>query len=169
MTTMHPVQALLSLIDSLGTSGLIPDAFSAVCVAAGWPRPRGDGIGLWEASDPVSGTPVILDTITKPTTLICRLECDDQYEPEALLGSPLRARFDSIFTEAASQLSSHFPEINRGHYAAPYDWQFVHFEGPSALVALEQTHYDPEMGVQLVLLVQQPRPANLRSAITVAW
>ena len=169
MATTHPAQALLSLIDSIGASGFSPDAFSAACVAAGWPFPRGDGIGLWEASDPVSGTPVILDTVTEPTTLICRLECDDEYEPAALLGSPLRASFDDAFAHAASLLSSHFPEVARRRYAAPHDWRFAHFQGPSSLIALEQTHYDPEMGVQLLLLVQQPRAANLGSAITATW
>ena len=166
---MHPVQALLRLLDWLDAHGLSPGAFANSCAASGWPEPTGDSIGLWEVNAPVAVTSVILDTLIEPTTLICRLECDDAYEPDALREGPLRQRFDSAFTESLRVLSAHFPKApTRGRYAAPYDWQFAHFEGLNSVVALEQTHYDEVMGVQLLLLLQQGA-APSGSAITAAW
>jgi hypothetical protein len=46
---------------------------------------------------------------------------------------------------------------------------FAHFRGQRLLVALEQTYYDPIMGVQL-LFVLQPLPVELpKTPVTMTW
>jgi hypothetical protein len=57
----------------------------------------------------------------------------------------------------------------RGTYASPYNWRFAHFRGLNSLIALEQTYYDPIMGVQLMLLLQPLPSEPRRSAITAGW
>jgi len=42
-------------------------------------------------------------------------------------------------------------------------------EGLNTLIALEQTHYDPIMGVQLVLVLQPLAAEPPRSAISAEW
>ncbi len=167
---MNPTQALLHVLEVLDGRELSPATFAKACVSAGWPEPTDDGIGLWEVDEPTAGTPLILDTVTDPTSLICRLECDDAYERDALLEEPLRRRFDSAFTQWSDALSAHFPVVlAHGIYEAPYNWRFVHFQGLNAIIALEQTYYDPIMGVQLLLILQRLPPEPLTAAITSNW
>jgi hypothetical protein len=107
--------------------------------------------------------------VTKPTTLLCRLDSSDDYEPDALLEGPLRRRFDDNFLSALFFLNAKFPLLLNGTYAAPYDWRFAHFQGLNSLIALEQSYYDPIMGVQLLLLLQPLSPVPARTAISAAW
>ena len=167
---MQPIQPVLTLLRDLDGETLSPSTFSAACVAAGWPAPADDGIGLWEVEHPADGTSLILDTVTKPTTLICRLDGNDDYDADDLRKGPLRQRFDATFDEALTALRACFPSsLAEGTYEKPYNWRFAHFQGLRSLIALEQSDYDPIMGVQLVLVLQ-PLPAKpRRSAITAEW
>jgi len=80
---MHSIQPLLPLLRDLDGATLSAQTFSEACVASGWPQPVYDGIGLWEVEHPDAGISLVLDTETKPTTLICRLEQDDEYDAGA--------------------------------------------------------------------------------------
>lgn len=166
----NPIQSVLPILRNLDGENLSPDTFSVTCTASGWPEPVGDGIGLWEVENPREGTALVLDTVTKPTTLICRLVQDDAYETDALLEPALRQTFDAAFEQALAALRECFASpITEGTYERPYKWRFAHFRGLRSVIALEQTDYDPIMGVQLVVVVQ-PLPARRhRSAITSEW
>jgi hypothetical protein len=108
--------------------------------------------------------------VTKPTTLICRLESDDDYEPDALLHHALRQRLDAGFLESLAALEEALPvSLARGTYAPPYNWRFAHFRGLNSIIGLEQTHYDEIMGVQLLLILQAPPPEPVQTAITSTW
>lgn len=54
-------------------------------------------------------------------------------------------------------------------YEKPYKWRFAHFQGLNSVIALEQSDYDPQMGVQLVLVLQPLPRKPRRSAITSKW
>lgn len=119
---------------------------------------------------PSEGTSLVLDTVTEPTTLICRSVQDDAYEADALLESALRQAFDSSFEQALAALRECFSSpITEGTYEWPYKWRFTHFHGLRSVIALEQTDYDPVMGVQLVIVIQPLPSKRHRSAITSAW
>jgi hypothetical protein len=167
---VYPIESVLPIFAALDGALLSPHTFSAVCTAFGWGEPRDDGIGLWEVRHPASRTLLVLDTVTKPITLLCSLDSHDTYEPEALLEGSLRKEFDQNFLKSAELLSSKFPHsLASGTYQPPYNWRFAHFQGLNSLVALEQSYYDPVMGVQLLLLLQPLTPVPVRSAITAAW
>lgn len=165
---MHSIEPVLPIFLGLDGTTLSPQTFSSICVRCGWPEPVDDGIGLWEVAHAANGTPLVLDTVTKPTTLICRLDSDDDYEPENLLRGRVRERFDLNFEQSTTQLTRLFPtRVAEGTYAPPFDWRFAHFQGLNSLIALEQTHYDPVMGVQLILLLQPARRVD--GAVTSTW
>jgi len=167
---LHPIESVLPIFAALDGATLSPQTFSAVCNSHGWDEPRDDGIGLYEVRHPTAGTLLVLDTVTKPVTLLCSLEAHDSYEPEALLDGSLRLTFDENFLHSAEALSSQFSQLlAHGTYAPPYDWRFAHFEGRNSLVALEQSYYDPVMGVQLLLLLQPLSPVPARTAISAGW
>jgi len=167
---MIPIESVLPIFEAIDGADLSPRTFATVCTTSGWEEPVNDGIGLWEASHATDGTMLVLDTVTKPTTLFCRLDARDDYEPEALRDGPLRLTFDAHFVHSLERLRARFPRsLAQGTYGSPYNWRFAHFQGLNSLVALEQTYYDPIMGVQLVLLLQ-PLPSELpRLPITAAW
>jgi len=167
---LYSIETVIPIFAALDGATLSPEAFSAVCKSFGWDEPRDDGIGLWEVRHPKEGTLLVLDTVTRPVTLLCSLDARDAYEPEALLDGSLRLTFDEEFLQSAELLSSQFPQVMaHGTYAPPYNWRFAHFEGRNSLVALEQSYYDPVMGVQLLLLLQPLTPVPARSAISAAW
>jgi len=166
---MYSVESVLPIFEALDGAALTPGAFSKVCKAAGWPEPIGDNIGLWEVEHPEEGTPLILDTVTTPTTLICRLACDDEYEPDALLDTPLRRSFDDLFQRAAATLKSRFAFVGEGRSEPPFDWRYAHFQGVNACIALEQSYCDPIMGVQLLLLFQPASAVTAQAPITADW
>ena len=74
------------------------------------------------------------------------------------------------FEQSLAALRSCFPSaLNEGTYEKPYKWRFAHFQGLKSVIALEQSDYDPQFGVQLVLVLQPlPRKPH-RSAITSKW
>jgi hypothetical protein len=156
-------------LERLDGAGLTPETFTRVCVMAGWPEPTYDGVGLWEVDHPSEGTPLILDTVTSPITLLCRLDAQDDCEPEALRNTPLRHSFDDSFLRTAELLTLRFRALGRGTYETPYDWQFAHFLGLNTIIGLEQTYYDPIMGVQLLLLLQPSLAEVPTSPITARW
>ena len=167
---LYPIDSVLPIFAALDGATLSPQTFSEVCKSCGWDEPRDDGIGLWEVRHPTVDTLLVLDTVTRPVTLLCSLDSHDTYEPEALLDGALRPMFDENFVRAAVLLSLQFPQmLASGTYAPPYNWHFVHFEGRNSLVALEQSYYDPVMGVQLLLLLQPVTPVPPRTAISAAW
>jgi len=93
---------------------------------------------------------------------------DDTYEAEALLESALRQTFDATFEQALTTLRECFSSpITEGTYEKPYNWRYAHFQGLRSVIALEQTDYDPIMGVQLVVVVQPLPSKRHRSAIYV--
>ncbi|MFC4314071.1 hypothetical protein ACFPN2_33670 [Steroidobacter flavus] len=168
---MQSIQSVLPLFRDLDGATLSAATFSEACAKSGWPAPVGDGIGLWEVEHPAEGALLVLDTVTKPTTLICRLQLDDEYDSEDLLEDrDLRRQFDASFEQSLAALRSCFPAaLIEGTYEKPYKWRFAHFQGMNSVVALEQSDYDPQMGTQLVLLLQPlPRKPH-RSAITSKW
>ena len=168
--TVHPIQSVLPILRDLDGATLSPRAFAAACVTSGWPEPVDDGIGLWEVEHPKEGTPLVLDTVTEPVTLICRLEQDDDYEPDDLLEGALRDRFNASFEKALTALRATFPSaIAEGTYESPYNWRFAHFQGLRSIIALEQTDYDPIMGAQLVVLLQPLPRKRHQSAISSTW
>jgi len=166
----HPIKSVLPVLRNLDGANLLPDVFSVICTTSGWPEPVDDGIGLWEVEHPSEGISLVLDTVTKPTTLIGRLVQDDAYEADALLESALRQTFDLSFEQALTALRECFSSpITEGTYEPPYEWRFAHFQGLRSVIALEQTEYDPIMGVQLVVVLQPLPPKRHRSAITSEW
>jgi hypothetical protein len=169
---MYPIETVLPILESLDGNALSPAAFAAACMASGWGEPIADGIGLWEAKHPSDGTRLILDTVTEPTTVLCCLDSQDDYEPDALLKGALRRAFDQNFFACVELLRSRFPRsLGAGTCEPPYNWRFAHFQGLSSRIALEQSDYDPIMGVQLLLLLQPlpAEPARSTSAISAAW
>jgi len=168
---MHSIQPLLPLLRDLDGATLSAQTFTAACVASGWPQPVDDGIGLWEVEHPDAGISLVLDTVTKPTTLICRLEQDDEYDADDLLeDEDLRNDFDASYEQSLTALRASFPTaLNEGVYEKPYKWRFAHFQGLNSVIALEQSDYDPQFGVQLVLVLQPLPPKPHRSAITSKW
>jgi hypothetical protein len=167
---LHRIESVLPIFAALDGDALSPQTFSAVCKSFGWDEPRDDGIGLWEVQHRKEGTLLVLDTVTRPVTLLCSLDSHDDYEPAALLDGSLRKGFDENFMRSAELLNAQFPEIlTSGTYAPPYNWHFAHFQGLNSLVALEQSYYDPVMGVQLLLLLQPLTPVPARTAISAAW
>lgn len=168
---MSSIQVALPLFRDLDGATLSAPTFSEACARSGWPEPAGDGIGLWDVEHPSEGTYLVLDTTAKPITLICRLEQDDEYDPDEMLeDDALRRRFDERFEQALAALRSCLPDaLTEGTYEKPYKWRFAHFQGLNSVIALEQSDYDPEYGVQLVLVLQPlPRKPH-RSAITSKW
>jgi|KBSSwiStaDraftv2_1062776.scaffolds.fasta_scaffold00220_41 hypothetical protein len=167
---MHSIQSVLPIFRDLDGATLSPSTFCVACVNSGWPEPADDGIGLWEVEHPTEGTLLVLDTVMKPTTLICRLDQDDDYDPDDLLKDALRRKFDASFEQSLAALRVGFPaSFTEGVYESPYHWRFAHFQGLRSIIALEQSDYDPSMGVQLVLLLQPLPPKPHRSAITSTW
>jgi len=168
---MASIQSILPLLRDLDGATLAASTFSTACVASGWPAPVDDGIGLWEVEHPDEETYLVLDTKTKPTTLICRLVQDDEFDPDEMLeDAELRRDFDASFEQVLAELRSSFPTaLTEGTYEKPYKWRFAHFQGLNSVIALEQSDYDPQFGVQLVLVLQPlPRKPH-RSAITAKW
>jgi hypothetical protein len=166
-----PIQLVLPILRNLDGATLSARTFSEACVASGWPEPVDDGIGLWDVEHPSEGTDLVLDTVMKPTTLICRLEQDDEHDADDLLeDAALRRKFDASFEQSLAALRSCFPAaLTEGTYEKPYQWRFAHFQGLNSVIALEQSDYDPQFGVQLVLVLQPlPRKPH-RSAITSKW
>ena len=103
---MYPIAPILPLLSHLDGSDLTPEELGVACVTFGWDRPSDDGIGLWATRRSADDTRLILDTITTPTTLLCHLDGDDDYEPDALVvASVLRRRFDANFAACAEVLS----------------------------------------------------------------
>jgi hypothetical protein len=94
------------ILKNLDGAELTPEAFGLACVTLGWDRPIDDGIGLWESKHASEDTCLILDTLTRPTTLLCRLDGHDDYEPEALVEGVLRRRFDANFVACAEVLKA---------------------------------------------------------------
>jgi hypothetical protein len=167
---MIAIESVLPIFEAIDATDVTPGSFSAACATAGWTEPVDDGIGLWEAAHPTDGAVLILDTVTKPTTLFCCLDAHDDYEPDTLRDGPLRRSFDENFLRSAEMLRSRFPRSpTSGIYASPYNWQFAHFQGLNSLIALEQTYYDPIMGVQLILLLQPLPLEPSRTAVTASW
>lgn len=168
---MHSIQRVLPIFQNLDGATLSSHAFSQACIAAGWPAPVDDGSGLCDVEHPSEGTYLVLDTVTTPTTVICRLEQNDKYDPDEMLeDDELRRKFDASFEQALAALRACFaPVLNEGTYEKPYKWRFAHFQGLNSVIALEQSDYDPQYGVQLVLVLQPlPRKPH-RSAITSKW
>lgn len=168
---MHSIQSVLPILRDLDGATLSARTFSEACIKSGWPQPVDDGVGLWDVEHPSEGTYLVLDTTMEPITLICRLEQDDEYDPDEMLeDDELRRTFDASFEEALAALRSIFPTaLTEGTYEKPYKWRFAHFQGLNSVIALEQSDYDPQFGVQL-LLVLQPLPRKPhRSAITSKW
>ena len=168
---MHSIQPVLPVLRDLDGATLSARTFREACVASGWPEPVDDGVGLWDVEHPGDGTYLVLDTVMKPTTLICRLEQNDAYDADDLLEDDApRRKFDASFEQALAALRSCFPSaLTEGTYEKPYKWRFAHFQGLNSVIALEQSDYDPQFGVQLVLVLQPlPRKPH-RSAITSMW
>lgn len=168
---MPSIQVALPVFRDLDGATLSERTFCEACAKSGWPVPVGDGIGLWDVEHPSEGAYLVLDTTTKPTTVICRLAQDDEYDPDEMLeDDELRRRFDERFEQALAVLRSCFSDAStEGTYEKPYKWRFAHFQGLNSVIALEQSDYDPEYGVQLVLVLQPlPRKPH-RTAITSKW
>jgi hypothetical protein len=168
---MSSIQRVLPIVRDLDGATLSARTFSEACVKAGWPAPVDDGVGLWDVEHADEGTYLVLDTTTKPITLICRLEQDDEYDADEMLeDAELRREFDASFEQALAALRPCFPTaLAEGTYEKPYKWRFAHFQGLNSVIALEQSEYDPQFGVQLVLVLQPlPRKPH-RTAITSEW
>lgn len=168
---MHSIQSLLPFLQDLDGATLSPQTFSEACVKAGWPKPVDDGVGLWEVERPDEGALLVLDTTMKPVTLICKWEQDDEYDADDMLDDDdLRREFDASFEQALAALRASFPVVlTEGTHEKPYKWRFAHFQGLNSVIGLEQSDYDPQFGVQLVLVLQPlPRKPH-RSAITAKW
>jgi hypothetical protein len=167
---MQSIQSILPIVRHLAGARLSPETFCAACAAAGWPKPADDGIGLWEVEHPEQEILLVLDTVTKPATLICALETDEEHDDDDFLKRALRRKFDGSFDKALAALRECFGSpLREGTYEPPYNWRFAHFEGSNSVIALEQSDYDPAMGVQIVLVVQ-PLPAQPhQTAITAEW
>ena len=168
---MHSIQPVLPILRDLDGATLSARTFCEACVTSGWPEPVDDGIGLWDVEHPGDGTYLVLDTVMKPATLICRLEQDDEHDADDLLeDDALRRKLDASFEQSLAALRSCFPSVlTEGTYEKPYNWRFAHFQGLNSVIALEQSDYDPQFGVQLVLVLQPlPRKPH-RSAITSKW
>src|SRR5687768_4152820 len=98
---MPSIQPILSILRNLDGATLSARTFSEACVAAGWPEPVDDGVGLWEVEHPAEETYLVLDTTMEPITLIGRLEQDDEYDPDEMLeDDELRRKFDASFEQA---------------------------------------------------------------------
>lgn len=167
---MNAMQSILPILRDLDGATLSSQTFSAACAAAGWPKPVDDGIGLWEVEHPDEAILLVLDTSMKPTTLICRLEPDNDYDADDLLKRAVRRRFDASFEKALATLRACFGSpSSEGTYEPPYNWRFAHFQGLHSVVALEQSDYDPAMGVQIVLLLQPSPDQPHQAAITSDW
>lgn len=167
---MHLIQSILPIVRDLDGATLSPQTFTAACVAAGWPKPVDDGIGLWELEHPNADIFHVLDTSIQPTTLICRLEEDTDYDADDLLERGPRRKFDASFEKALAALRACFAApLIEGTYEAPYHWRFAHFQGLRSVIALEQSDYDPAMGVQLLLLLQPIPDQPHQTAISSAW
>jgi hypothetical protein len=167
---MLPVQSILPIVRDLDGATLSPQTFSAACVAAGWPEPVDDGIGLWEVEHPEQEILLVLDTSMKPMTLICRLEPDNDHDADDMLERSVRRKFDGSFDKVLAALRDCFASpLSEGTYEPPYHWRFAHFQGLNSVIALEQSDYDPEMGLQLVLLVQPVPDQPHQTAITSEW
>lgn len=166
---MNSINSILPILRELDGATLSPQTFSAACVAAGWPEPVDDGIGLWEVEHPDEETWLALDTTIQPATLIYRLE-DNDYDADDLLERAPRRKFDASFDKALAALRACFAApLIEGTYEPPYHWRFAHFQGRNSVVALEQSDYDPAMGVQLVVVLQ-PLPDKPHSTpITADW
>lgn len=168
---MPAIQLALPLFKDLDGATLSAQTFSEACIKSGWPEPVGDGSGLWDLEHPTEGTYIVLDTSIEPITLICRLVQDDAYDSDELLeDDELRGEFDEHFEQALAALRSCLSKpVIEGTYEKPYKWRFAHFQGLNSVIALEQSDYDPQYGVQL-MLVLQPLPSKPhRSAITSKW
>lgn len=173
---MYPVESVVAIFEKLDGASLSAQAFVRTCVALGWEEPlsAGDGarIGVWEVEHPAERTLLTLDTLTVPTTVICRLDAFEDDEPEALLEAQIRRDFDETFERALQVLQAHFDRsLGGGTYEPPFEWRYAHFEGLNSIIALEQTAHDPVMGVQLLLLLQ-PRSLETPGAgmpITSTW
>ena len=168
---MHSIQPVLPLLRNLDGATLSAHTFSEACIQASWPEPVDDGVGLWEVEHPDAGIYLVLDTTMEPITLICKVEQDDEYDADDLLeDDELRRNFDASFEQGITALRASFPaKLAEGTYEKPYKWKFAHFQGLNSVVALEQSEYDPQFGVQLVLVLQPlPRKPH-RSAITANW
>ncbi len=167
---MLAIDSVLPMVRNLNGATLSARTFSEACVTAGWPAPIDDGVGLWEVELP-QGTTLILDTTTQPISLICRLVQEDDYDPDEMLeDDELRREFDASYEHSLAALRSSFATtLAEGTYEKPYQWRFAHFQGVNSVIALEQSDYDPQFGVQLLLVLQpQPRKPH-RSAITSKW
>ena len=162
---------ILGVLERLDGADLNPSAFTIACASAGWSSPHYDGVALWAATHPLADLPLILDTVTKPTTLLYLLDGHDDYEPEALLEGELRHRFDANFLEAEAGVRARFPELlESGTYDPPHNWRYSHFKGVNSRIALEQSFYDPVMGVQLLLLLQPLSSAASRiGPVSAKW
>jgi hypothetical protein len=168
---MHNIQTVLPILRDLDGATLSADSFAEACVKLGWPAPLDDGVGLWDVEPPSAGVYLVLDTTMKPVTLICRLEQDDEYDADDLLeDEALRRQLDSSFEQTLAALRSCFPIVlAEGTYEKPYKWRFAHFQGLNSVIALEQSDYDPQFGVQLLLVLQPPPRKPHKSAITAKW
>jgi hypothetical protein len=107
---MISIESVLPIFEAIDGADLSPRTFSAVCATSGWGEPVNDGIGLWEVTNPANGAMLIFDTVTKPTTLFCRLDAHDDYEPDALQEAALRRTFDERFVHSLEQLRRRFPQ-----------------------------------------------------------
>ncbi|HEX2452639.1 MAG TPA: hypothetical protein VHI99_03005 [Vicinamibacterales bacterium] len=105
---MISIESVLPIFEAIDGADLSPRTFSAVCATSGWSEPVNDGIGLWEVTNPANGAMLIFDTVTKPTTLFCRLDAHDDYEPDALQEAALRRTFDERFVHSLEQLRRRF-------------------------------------------------------------
>ena len=168
---MSAIQQALPIFRDLDGATLSARTFSEACIKSGWPAPVDDGSGLWDVEHPSAGTYIVLDTTIKPVTLICRLEQNDEYDADEMLeDDELRRGFDEHFEQALAALRSSFSSaLTEGTYEKPYKWRFAHFQGQNSVIALEQTEYDPQYGVQLVLVLQPLPRKPYKSAITSKW
>jgi hypothetical protein len=166
---MDRLGSLLTILERLDGQALAPPVFAARCVEAGWSRPTDDGVGLWESFDPSDGTRLTLDTNLQPPAILYVLDGDDDYQPQALLEASLRHRFDLSFLAAAEALGARFPRLTEGTYNPPYRWRFAHFQGLNAVIAVEQSDYDPQFGVLLLVIWQPAGVGRPGRAISEGW
>jgi hypothetical protein len=166
---MNSIQSILPILRDLDGATLSPHTFSKACTAAGWPEPVDDGIGLWESEHPDEETLLVLDTTVQPATLICSLE-DNDYDADDLLERAPRRKFDATFEKALAALRTSLTvPLIEGTCEPPYHWRFAHFQGRNSVIALEQSDYDPAMGVQLVIVLQPLPDRPHATAITSTW
>src|SRR5688572_9937014 len=127
---MQSIQSILPIVRALDGATLSAPTFSAACVAAGWPKPMDDGVGLWEVEHPEQEILLVLDTVTKPTSVICWLELDEEHEADDFLKRGLRRKFDASFDTALATLRASFgAALSEGTDEPPYHWRFAHFQG----------------------------------------